>query len=82
MWLGEQISDYGIGNGISIIIFAGIVARIPAEIIQTWSLVRIGEVGIISILAFLIVIVFVIAGVVAIQQGQRRIPVQLSLIHI
>lgn len=76
MWLGEQISDYGIGNGISIIIFAGIVARIPTEIIQTWSLLRVGEIGIISIIALLIVIVLVIAGVVAIQQGQRRIPVQ------
>ena len=76
MWLGEQISDYGIGNGISIIIFAGIVARIPTEIVQTWSLFRIGEVGIISLLGLLVVVVLVIAGVVAIQQGQRRIPVQ------
>ncbi|HOF03344.1 MAG TPA: preprotein translocase subunit SecY [Atribacterota bacterium] len=76
MWLGEQISDYGIGNGISIIIFAGIVARIPTEIVQTWSLFRIGEVGIISLLGLLVVVVLVIAGVIAIQQGQRRIPVQ------
>jgi len=76
MWLGEQISDYGIGNGISIIIFAGIVARIPTEIVQTWSLLRVGEISIISIIGFLILVVFVIAGVVAIQQGQRRIPVQ------
>ncbi len=76
MWLGEQISDYGIGNGISIIIFTGIVARIPTEIIQTWSLVRVGEVGIISIIGLLVVVVLVIAGVVAIQLGQRRIPVQ------
>ena len=76
MWLGEQISDYGIGNGISIIIFTGIVARIPTEIIQTWSLFRVGEVGIISLIALLVVVVLVIAGVVAIQLGQRRIPVQ------
>ncbi len=76
MWLGEQISDYGIGNGISIIIFAGIVARIPTEIIQTWNLFRVGEVSIISIIALLAVVILVIAGVVAIQQGQRRIPVQ------
>ena len=76
MWIGEQISDFGIGNGISIIIFTGIVARIPTEIVQTWSLVKVGEVGIISIIALLAVIVLVIAGVVAIQQGQRRIPVQ------
>lgn len=76
MWLGEQISDYGIGNGISIIIFAGIVARIPSEIIQTWSLLKVGEIGIISIIGLLAVVILVIAGVVAIQQGQRRIPVQ------
>ncbi len=76
MWLGEQISDYGIGNGISIIIFTGIVARIPTELIQTFGLIRVGEVGIISIIGLLIVVVLVIAGVVAIQQGQRRIPVQ------
>ena len=76
MWLGEQISDYGIGNGISIIIFTGIVARIPTEIIQTWSLFRVGEVGIFSLIALLVVIVLVIAGVIAIQLGQRRIPVQ------
>ncbi|MDD5635699.1 MAG: preprotein translocase subunit SecY [Atribacterota bacterium] len=76
MWLGEQISDYGIGNGISIIIFAGIVARIPTEIIQTWNLFRVGEISIISLISLVVVIVLVIAGVVAIQQGQRRIPVQ------
>ncbi len=76
MWLGEQISDYGIGNGISIIIFAGIVARIPTEIIQTWSLFRVGGIHIISLIGLLLVIVLVIAGVIAIQQGQRRIPVQ------
>lgn len=76
MWLGEQISDYGIGNGISIIIFAGIVARIPTEILQTWSLLKVGEINIISIIALLILVVVVIGGVVAIQQGQRRIPVQ------
>ncbi|MBP8718274.1 MAG: preprotein translocase subunit SecY [Candidatus Atribacteria bacterium] len=76
MWLGEQISDYGIGNGISIIIFAGIVARIPSEIIQTWSLLKVGEVSIISVIALIVIVILVIAGVVAIQQGQRRIPVQ------
>lgn len=76
MWLGEQISDYGIGNGISIIIFAGIVARIPTEIIQTWSLLQVGEISFISIIGLVVVVILVIAAVVAIQQGQRRIPVQ------
>ncbi|HEC93586.1 MAG TPA: preprotein translocase subunit SecY, partial [Candidatus Atribacteria bacterium] len=76
MWLGEQITDFGIGNGISIIIFVGIIARIPTQIIQTIKLVNIGEIGLISLLGLLAIFVLVIGGVVAIQQGQRRIPVQ------
>lgn len=76
MWLGEQITDFGIGNGISIIIFVGIIARIPTQIIQTIKLVNVGEIGIISLLALLAIFILVIGGVVAIQQGQRRIPVQ------
>jgi len=76
MWLGEQITDFGIGNGISIIIFAGIIAQIPTQIIQTVTLLRVGEISIISLLSLLIVFVVVIVGVIAILQGQRRIPVQ------
>jgi len=76
MWLGEQITDFGIGNGISIIIFVGIIARIPTQIIQTIKLVNIGEIGLISLLGLLAIFVLVIGGVVAIQQGERRIPVQ------
>lgn len=76
MWLGEQITDFGIGNGISIIIFVGIIARIPTQIIQTIKLVSIGEIGLVALLGLLAIFVLVIGGVVAIQQGQRRIPVQ------
>ena len=76
MWLGEQITDFGIGNGISIIIFVGIIARIPTQIVQTVRLVNIGEIGLISLLGLFAIFVLVIGGVVAIQQGQRRIPVQ------
>ena len=76
MWLGEQITDFGIGNGISIIIFVGIIARIPTQIVQTVKLVNIGEIGLISLLGLFAIFVLVIGGVVAIQQGQRRIPVQ------
>ena len=76
MWLGEQITDYGIGNGISIIIFVGIIARIPTQIIQTIRLVNIGEIGLVSLLELLAIFVLVIGGVVAIQKGERRIPVQ------
>jgi len=76
MWLGEQITDFGIGNGISIIIFTGIIASIPSQLIQTIKLLQIGEIGIISFIALLVIFVLVIGGVIAIQQGQRRIPVQ------
>lgn len=76
MWLGEQITDFGIGNGISIVIFAGIIARIPSEIIQTIKLLNVGEIGLLSFLSLIVVAVIVIGGVIAIQKGQRRIPVQ------
>jgi len=76
MWLGEQITDFGIGNGISIIIFGGIIARIPSQIIQTGQLLKVGEIGILPLVTLLVVFVVVIGGVIAIQKGQRRIPVQ------
>lgn len=76
MWLGEQITDFGIGNGISIIIFAGIVAQIPSQLTQTIKLLQVGEISIISLLSLIIIGIIVVGGVIAIQQGQRRIPVQ------
>jgi len=76
MWLGEQITDFGIGNGISIIIFAGIIAQIPSELAQTIKLLQVGEISIISLLSLIIIGIIVVGGVIAIQQGQRRIPVQ------
>lgn len=76
MWLGEQITDFGIGNGISIIIFVGIIARMPSQIIQTVKLMQIGEINIIAFVSLLFIAVIVIGGVIAIQKGQRRIPVQ------
>jgi preprotein translocase subunit SecY len=76
MWLGEQITDFGIGNGISIIIFGGIIARIPSQIVQTFKLLQVGEIGIIPLISLLLISVVVIGGVIAIQKGQRRIPVQ------
>ena len=76
MWLGEQITEKGIGNGISLIIFAGIVSRMPLGIAQTYQKFRIGEVSIFSIILFVVLSVLIIAGVVAIQQGTRKIPVQ------
>ncbi len=72
MWLGELISERGLGNGISFIIFAGIVGRIPY---QAGPIVS-GPDGILRIIPFVIIAIIVIAGVVFINEGQRRIPVQ------
>lgn len=76
MWLGEQITDKGIGNGISLIIFVGIVSRLPGGIAKMTNLFLEGAVNIFEIIAFLVVALLIIAGVIAIQQGQRKIPVQ------
>ncbi|EOD01010.1 preprotein translocase subunit SecY [Caldisalinibacter kiritimatiensis] len=76
MWLGEQITDKGIGNGISLIIFTGIISRLPGGIARIYGLLKAGEVNIIEVLVFLVFALFIIVGVVAIQQGQRKIPVQ------
>lgn len=76
MWLGEQITDKGIGNGISLIIFTGIISRVPGGLAKMINLLKIGETNVIEILVFLVLSVLIIAGVVAIQEGQRRIPVQ------
>lgn len=76
MWLGEMISDHGIGNGISLLIFAGIVARIPESIMRTFKLLRTGELNLITLLLALIIMVIVIAGCILLQEGQRRLPVQ------
>lgn len=76
MWLGEKISEIGIGNGISLIIFAGIVAEFPPGIISAIQSVGEGGVSVFSLIAFLIISVVIIAAVVMMQEGQRRIPVQ------
>ncbi len=76
MWLGEEISDHGIGNGISLLIFAGIVARLPEAVIRTWSMIRLGEIHVLVILLSVIVMIAVIAGCIVLQEGQRRLPVQ------
>jgi preprotein translocase, SecY subunit len=76
MWLGEQINENGIGNGISLIIMAGIVHRIPAAIHNTYVKLTAGEIGIVTIVLFLIFALLVVVGIIMIQQGQRRIPVQ------
>jgi preprotein translocase subunit SecY len=82
MWLGEQIDEYGIGNGISLIIMAGIVSRMPWAVMMLWQSVDLrvdavsDKVGPAKILFLIAAFVFVVAGAILITQGQRRIPIQ------
>ncbi|OIP90321.1 MAG: preprotein translocase subunit SecY [Syntrophaceae bacterium CG2_30_49_12] len=76
MWLGEKITEKGIGNGISLIIFAGIVCRGPVAIINTFRLVSTGEMGIFVIVLLLIMMVVVVGVIVFVESAQRRIPIQ------
>lgn len=82
MWLGEQIDEYGIGNGISLIIMAGIIARMPWAIRALWANVDFrfgapaGTIGPTKVLFLVLAFVFVVAGAILITQGQRRIPIQ------
>jgi preprotein translocase subunit SecY len=76
MWLGEQITERGIGNGISLIIFAGIVARMPIAIGQTITLLRTGELSAFLMVFVLVLMVAVVAFIIYMERGQRRIPVQ------
>lgn len=76
MWLGEQITERGIGNGISLIIFAGIVARMPNAIASTLELFRLGQMGIITLLALILLMILVVAVIIFFETGQRRLPVQ------
>jgi preprotein translocase subunit SecY len=76
MWIGEQITERGIGNGISLIIMAGIVARLPNALKLTAQYVRSGEMSIFALILILIVAVGVTGGIVYVETGQRRIPIQ------
>jgi preprotein translocase subunit SecY len=78
MWLGEQITEYGVGNGMSIIIFAGIVAALPGEILTTIRLFRTpgSQITLFGLIVFSILTVLTIAFIVILQQGARKIPVQ------
>ena len=76
MWLGEQISERGIGNGISLLIFAGIIVRLPEAIFASYTLISQGEMNPLVFLALLVLMVAVVAGVIVMTLGQRRIPVQ------
>ncbi len=76
IWIGEMITEKGIGNGISLLIFIGIISRLPKSIINYINLVRLGQMNVFKVIIFAIVMLAIIAFVVALQEGQRKIPVQ------
>lgn len=76
IWLGGQITEKGVGNGVSLIIFIGIISRAPSTVIRLFEQVKSGELNIIPVIIFLIIALLILIGVILIQEGQRRIPVQ------
>jgi len=76
MWLGETITEKGIGNGISLIIFAGIVCRGPAAVVNTFRLLSTGEMGIFFVVILFVLMIGVVGVIVFVESAQRRIPVQ------
>ena len=80
MWIGEQITERGIGNGISLVIMAGIVARLPSALSTTVQFVREGEMSIFVLLFILLVAAAVVGGIVYVETAQRRIPIQYARI--
>jgi preprotein translocase subunit SecY len=77
MWLGEQLTEHGIGNGMSLLIFFGIVQGLPNAIARTWEALMVGEIQIFALVALLAVVLGVTAGVVSMTMGARQIPVQI-----
>ncbi|MEW5761947.1 MAG: preprotein translocase subunit SecY [Bacillota bacterium] len=76
MWLGEQITEKGIGNGISLLIFAGIVSRLPAGMVRLFQYLEAGTISVFNMVGLAVIGALVIAAVVMVNEGQRRIPVQ------
>jgi len=76
MWLGEQITERGIGNGMSLIIYAGIVVGFPRAILQTIEQIRTGQLGLISMIVLMVVMALVIAAIIFVERGHRRVTVQ------
>ncbi|PSR28452.1 MAG: preprotein translocase subunit SecY [Sulfobacillus thermosulfidooxidans] len=76
MWVGEEITDKGIGNGISLLVFFGIISRLPFGVEQLYKYIQAGTISWPKIIIFLIVAVIIIAAVVFVNEGQRKIPVQ------
>ncbi len=76
MWLGEQITERGIGNGMSLIIYAGIVVGFPRAVVATVDQIRTGQLGLLSVIFLLIMMVLVIGGIIFVERGHRRVTVQ------
>jgi preprotein translocase subunit SecY len=76
MWLGEQITERGIGNGMSLIIFAGIISGLPRAVITTYDQLRTGQMGLIRLLLLLVMMVVVVGAIIFMERGQRRVTVQ------
>jgi preprotein translocase subunit SecY len=76
MWLGEQITERGIGNGMSLIIFSGIVVNFPRAVIQTIEQIRTGQLGLLSMLILMVVMAAIIAAIIFVERGHRRVTVQ------
>src|SRR5438105_9468398 len=76
MWLGEQITERGVGNGMSLIIYAGIVVNFPRAVIQTYQQMTSGELGLIRLLLLLVLMVAVVGAIIFVERGHRRVTVQ------
>src|SRR5262249_37781685 len=76
MWLGEQITERGIGNGMSLIIFAGIVVNFPRAALMTLDQMRTGELGLIRLMILIVLMIAVVAAIIFIERGHRRVTVQ------
>lgn len=76
MWLGEQITERGVGNGISLIIFSGIVASLPSAVVQTFDLYQVGQISLLLLLILGVVMLAVMGAIVFLESGRRKIAVQ------
>jgi preprotein translocase subunit SecY len=76
MWLGEQITERGIGNGMSLIIYAGIVVNFPQAVLATLTQMRLGQIGLIQMLILIVLMILVVGAIVFVERGHRRVTVQ------
>jgi preprotein translocase subunit SecY len=77
MWLGEQITEHGVGNGMSLLIFFSIIEGFPAAVVRTWEAMMVGEIGLVAMVALLGVVIGVTAGVTSMTMAARQVPVQI-----